>query len=284
MTKKEIKSKFDEIVDFAGVERYIDTPVKRYSSGMYVRLAFGVAAHLEPEILIVDEVLAVGDSEFQKKALGKMKDVSGKDGRTVLFVSHNMAAVKQLCKSGLLLRNGKIFANNSIDSIVSDYLTNDIPLSSKLKPYSEMGYQKNNPKLLIQDIELNGFTQGNLILSHELNFISVKCNIICRENCYIAIEAKVKDESGFPLASYSNSQKNSSVKYFDKGQHEIKETIHLPAGIMKGNYMFSLYLTYPGYEYHYILEDKIWIDYQGSPMATGSVIEYKSGNGWLLLS
>src|SRR6187399_461806 len=108
MTKKEIKNKFDEIVDFAGVERYIDTPVKRYSSGMYVRLAFGVAAHLEPEILIVDEVLAVGDSEFQKKALGKMKDVSQSQGRTVLFVSHNMLAVKSLCSTGLLMEQGRI--------------------------------------------------------------------------------------------------------------------------------------------------------------------------------
>lgn len=106
MTKREIKSKFDEIVDFAGVERYIDTPVKRYSSGMYMRLAFGVAAHLEPEILIVDEVLAVGDAEFQKKALGKMKDVSNKEGRTVLFVSHNMVAINTLCRQVLVLENG----------------------------------------------------------------------------------------------------------------------------------------------------------------------------------
>jgi lipopolysaccharide transport system ATP-binding protein len=122
MTKHEIKRKFDEIVDFAGVERYIDTPVKRYSSGMYVRLAFGVAAHLEPEILIVDEVLAVGDAEFQKKALGKMKDVSNKDGRTVLFVSHNMAAIQKLCNSGLLLQYGKVIANGEVDVIVDKYL------------------------------------------------------------------------------------------------------------------------------------------------------------------
>jgi len=121
MTKSEIKSKFDEIVDFAGVERYIDTPVKRYSSGMYVRLAFGVAAHLEPEILIVDEVLAVGDAEFQKRALGKMKDVSSKEGRTVLFVSHNMAAVKNLCDSGLLLKNGTISCYGSIEKVINDY-------------------------------------------------------------------------------------------------------------------------------------------------------------------
>jgi len=121
MTKSEITRKFDEIVDFAGVERYIDTPVKRYSSGMYVRLAFAVAAHLEPEILIVDEVLAVGDAEFQKKCLGKMKDVSVNDGRTVLFVSHNMAAVSALCNTGLLLKNGGICALGEIQNIISIY-------------------------------------------------------------------------------------------------------------------------------------------------------------------
>jgi lipopolysaccharide transport system ATP-binding protein len=121
MTKKEIKSKFDEIVDFAGVERYIDTPVKRYSSGMYVRLAFGVAAHLEPEILIVDEVLAVGDAEFQKKALGKMKDVSGKEGRTVLFVSHNLNSIALLCNKGLLLHNGYIKEAGNIERVLLEY-------------------------------------------------------------------------------------------------------------------------------------------------------------------
>ncbi|MBL7891470.1 MAG: ABC transporter ATP-binding protein, partial [Bacteroidia bacterium] len=107
MERSEIKAKFDEIVDFSGVERYIDTPVKRYSSGMYVRLAFAVAAHLEPEILIVDEVLAVGDAEFQKKCLGKMKDVSN-SGRTILFVSHNMTAVNTLCSRCLYLKNGRV--------------------------------------------------------------------------------------------------------------------------------------------------------------------------------
>ncbi|MFM7105183.1 MAG: ABC transporter ATP-binding protein [Flavobacteriales bacterium] len=121
MTKAEIRSKFDEIVDFSGVERYIDTPVKRYSSGMYVRLAFAVAAHLEPEILIIDEVLAVGDAEFQKKCLGKMKDVSGQ-GRTVLFVSHNMVAVKTLCTSGFLLVNGTMAFSGSCDDAVTEYL------------------------------------------------------------------------------------------------------------------------------------------------------------------
>jgi len=121
MTRKEISRKFDEIVDFAGVARYVDTPVKRYSSGMYVRLAFAVAAHLEPEILIVDEVLAVGDAEFQKKCLGKMKDVSVNEGRTVLFVSHNLVALKKICNTGLLLNKGYIEKNESIDNVIDQY-------------------------------------------------------------------------------------------------------------------------------------------------------------------
>jgi lipopolysaccharide transport system ATP-binding protein len=122
MTKQEIDSKFDEIVAFSGVERYIDTPVKRYSSGMYVRLAFAVAAHLEPEILIIDEVLAVGDAEFQKKCLGKMQDVSRNDGRTVLFVSHNMGAVQDLCSKGLLMQRGTVETSGSISSVIASYL------------------------------------------------------------------------------------------------------------------------------------------------------------------
>jgi lipopolysaccharide transport system ATP-binding protein len=122
MRKHEITRKIDEIIAFAGVERYIDTPVKRYSSGMYVRLAFAVAAHLESEILIVDEVLAVGDVEFQNKCLGKMNDLSKSEGMTVLFVSHNMAAIKQLCKVGLLLDNGKFGYYGSIDESINRYL------------------------------------------------------------------------------------------------------------------------------------------------------------------
>lgn len=121
MRQKEITRKLDEIIDFSGVERYIDTPVKRYSSGMYVRLAFAVAAHLESEILIVDEVLAVGDAEFQKKCLGKMGDISKGEGRTVLFVSHNMAAVKSLCKRGIVLENGQVKYQGKIDDTLSIY-------------------------------------------------------------------------------------------------------------------------------------------------------------------
>lgn len=130
MTKNEIKRKFDEIVDFAGVERYIDTPVKRYSSGMYVRLAFAVAAHLESEILIVDEVLAVGDAEFQKKCLGKMGDISKGEGRTILFVSHNMAAVSTLCSAGIVMEQGTIIFDGKIKNAMDTYIASGTTSSS----------------------------------------------------------------------------------------------------------------------------------------------------------
>jgi lipopolysaccharide transport system ATP-binding protein len=148
MTKAEIRSKFDEIVDFAGVERYIDTPVKRYSSGMYVRLAFAVAAFLEPEILIVDEVLAVGDAEFQKKCLGRMKDVSVNEGRTVLFVSHNMSAIQSLCNKGLYLKSGSVVSEGAVMPIMKLYLEN---LRSR-----EKGYEKTSSNSLcyIRQIDL----------------------------------------------------------------------------------------------------------------------------------
>lgn len=125
MTKSEIKRKLDEIIDFSGCEMYIDTPVKRYSSGMTVRLGFAVAAHLEPEILVVDEVLAVGDADFQKKAIGKMQDLSTGEGRTVLFVSHNMASIKNLCTRGVLLENGVITTEGDIGKVLNKYLVTE---------------------------------------------------------------------------------------------------------------------------------------------------------------
>jgi lipopolysaccharide transport system ATP-binding protein len=133
MSRAEIKRKFDEIVAFAETEKFLDTPVKRYSSGMYVRLAFAVAAHLEPEILIIDEVLAVGDAQFQMKCLGKMEDVSNNEGRTVLFVSHNMGAIKHLCTKGMLLKDGRISVNGNIQEVVNEYSKS--PLKNESKGY-----------------------------------------------------------------------------------------------------------------------------------------------------
>lgn len=140
MSKAEIQHKFDEIVAFAEVERFLDTPVKRYSSGMYVRLAFAVAAHLEPEILIVDEVLAVGDVQFQSKCLGKMQDVA-QDGRTVLFVSHNMAAVRQLCTSAILLQKGQLIMTGTGEQVVSRFLSNPQAQEANVRRVSPYGIE-----------------------------------------------------------------------------------------------------------------------------------------------
>ena len=134
MSRAEIRRKFDEIVAFAGVEKFLDTPVKRYSSGMYVRLAFAVAAHLEPEILVVDEVLAVGDAEFQKKCLGKIDEVSRQEGRTVLLVSHNMAAVTEMADRALLLDAGSVIVDGSVAEAVSTYLSRGARKSTYIRP------------------------------------------------------------------------------------------------------------------------------------------------------
>lgn len=152
MTKQEIAGKLDEIIDFSGCERYVDTPVKRYSSGMMVRLGFAVAAHLDPEILVVDEVLAVGDAEFQKKAIGKMQYVSKGEGRTVLFVSHNMASVKKLCKTGILLQNGMIKAVGLINEVVEAYVRGDEKRQNAY--FGDLKTAPGNEKLRIKSFEV----------------------------------------------------------------------------------------------------------------------------------
>jgi lipopolysaccharide transport system ATP-binding protein len=170
MSKAEIRNKFDEIVDFAGVESYIDTPVKRYSSGMYVRLAFGVAAHLEPDILIIDEVLAVGDVEFQKKAISKIRDVSKGEGSTVLFVSHNMSSIESLCNRGILLHNGTVIYSGSSFDTVHQYLqknttvtNSDLATRSDRTGSGELKFS--GVKLLDKrDVEIDIFKQGDDIL------------------------------------------------------------------------------------------------------------------------
>jgi lipopolysaccharide transport system ATP-binding protein len=161
MTRHEIAIKLDEIIAFSGVEKYIDTPVKRYSSGMYVRLAFAVAAHLESEILIVDEVLAVGDAEFQKKCLGKMNDVSSQDGRTVLFVSHNMGAVKELCNKGVLLSKGKMELFGNVASVLSHYLLEPTRGFSATDFLNDSATRRGNGEVRFSNIKING---GNAII------------------------------------------------------------------------------------------------------------------------
>lgn len=168
MTKKEITRKLDEIVDFAGVERYLDTPVKRYSSGMTVRLGFAVAAFLEPEILVVDEVLTVGDAEFQKKAIGKMKDVSQGGGRTVLFVSHNMDSMLNLCDKGVLLENGQIKYTGDIKSTVNMYISHDKMDNIFIQEESKHPVYISSVKFLGSDANTRGIFALNEDISFEL--------------------------------------------------------------------------------------------------------------------
>ncbi|MFV8339791.1 polysaccharide ABC transporter ATP-binding protein [Flavobacterium sp. LB3P21] len=172
MTKKEIASKLEEIIDFSGCERYIDTPVKRYSSGMYVRLAFAVAAFLEPEILIIDEVLAVGDAEFQKKAIGKMQEISRAGGRTVLFVSHNLLAVKSLCTKGILMEYGRIVKTGSINEVVDYYLSKSNDL---VKSFVDIQTESRGFKVNSIEVSNNGI-DGNFNINKDLIFeISITC-------------------------------------------------------------------------------------------------------------
>ncbi len=199
MTKREVQSKFEEIVDFSGVERYIDTPMKRYSSGMYVRLAFAVAAYLEPDILIVDEVLAVGDAEFQKKCLGRMKDVSMNEGRTVLFVSHNMAAVQKLCTKGLLLVNGLVESTGDINKVVDHYInSNTVTNASVIFTNETIRSGNGNFRFLWIKIEDNNSELRNeFSIGENLNFsFQIKNNHVVN-NAELAVQ--IKSSEGMPI-------------------------------------------------------------------------------------
>ncbi|UFH47788.1 ABC transporter ATP-binding protein [Flavobacterium galactosidilyticum] len=204
MTKKEIASKIDEIIDFSGCERYIDTPVKRYSSGMTVRLAFAVAAFLEPEILIIDEVLAVGDAEFQKKAIGKMQDISKGEGRTVLFVSHNMAAVKSLCTRGIVLENGKVIFEGGIDQTISKYLQAE-KVNIKLK---DIKIRTGNKKVLFENVKVFGAEESvTPITGGEMTILFEIENGEMLDSKNIRFDMRIEDNFGQRLAWVSSSLK-----------------------------------------------------------------------------
>ena len=235
MTKKEITRKFDEIVDFSGVERYIDTPVKRYSSGMYVRLAFAVAAHLESEILIVDEVLAVGDAEFQKKCLGKMGDVTKGEGRTILFVSHNIAAVNTLCNKGILLENGKVIHQGIIKDTIDKYI---------FRGSSDTGK-------FINEIKTNTITEikvidQNLKENNSFNF---------NDEVSILFKIHLRKESQYKsfIAFRVNDQRERAVfstqvdlRDFDSNSEEIIILCKIPRGILVPNtYKLTVALREP---------------------------------------
>ncbi len=222
MSRAEIRQKFDEIVDFAEVEQFLDTPVKRYSSGMYVRLAFAVAAHLEPEILVVDEVLAVGDIQFQKKCLGKMKDVSKNQDRTVLFVSHNLASLQSLCNVGILLQNGKLIEQNGINETIATYLA-----------------QLKSSKFLLEGI--NDKLKGEKVRLTDLKFKDDQHDYFLQEEITLEIHFQVLEEL---VMSHSISVFNQMDEYilacpsmtdsFYQKKHPVGDyitTYTLPSGL-----------------------------------------------------
>ncbi|RBN50318.1 ABC transporter ATP-binding protein [Flavobacterium psychrolimnae] len=255
MTKKEITSKIDEIIDFSGCERYIDTPVKRYSSGMYVRLAFAVAAFLEPDILIVDEVLAVGDAEFQKKAIGKMQAISRTGGRTVLFVSHNMAAVKSLCTRGILLENGKIKDINNINTIISNYLLLNADSSAEWKRETETDSQlffdriyvsNSNSKITNQIASGEDFTIN--IFLNALNSIS---------NSTVSI--KFVNAEGIAVFTTSLHDYDNDFEVVEKGKYKLITNISKNI-LTPGSYNLVIACFVSRIKLFDIVEDKISIN------------------------
>lgn len=237
MRKAEIKKKFEEIVSFSGIEKFLDTPVKRYSSGMYVRLAFAVAAHLEPDILLVDEVLAVGDAEFQKKCLGKMEEVAKKDGRTVLFVSHNMGAIKSLCNKCLLLDGGKVKKIGSTGEVVNEYISKNSALAEvDILPQHHVrgSMQAVIEKVTVLNKENNS---NNSFLINEIIKFRVDYTIKddAKEYSFWLI---IFDNDGTPLVSSFQKDNRSLIKA-DAGKHRIEIEFDM-LGLLPGSYTVSI--------------------------------------------
>jgi lipopolysaccharide transport system ATP-binding protein len=230
MSKKEIQSKFDEIVDFSGCDLYIDTPTKRYSSGMTVRLGFAVAAFLDPEILVVDEVLAVGDAEFQKKAIGKMKEVSTDGGRTVLFVSHNMASINSLCTSAMIMEYGKVKAKGETTSIIRNYLSdNNLNSHERWFNYEHELFQLKHVRVRNSE-RIDNALYRDLEMIFDFDFL----NKVNKGNIYFIL--KFKSESG---EYFLNTRSNKDV--FIIGKEDTHVSMIVPAGFFNdGTYIVEL--------------------------------------------
>lgn len=263
MSRQEIKRKFDEIVDFSGVEKFLDTPVKRYSSGMYVRLAFAVAAHLEPEILVVDEVLAVGDAEFQKKCLGKMNDVSNKEGRTVIFVSHNMAAVKTLCSKGIVVEKGMIKKIDSVENAVSYYLSGDA--ESQNKKNFALNYDKR--AFTLHEISLNAVGKSSDEALDEFQIIEITTLFTLKDSKKnLHLTFVLNSDSGETLFTFSHSNLNLKLKV---GLNKVKCT--LPKGFLNiGRYYLSFYVIEDAKTALFVEKDIMAFDIQEGERAIGS--------------
>jgi lipopolysaccharide transport system ATP-binding protein len=247
MRKREIDRKLEEIIDFSGVERYIDTPVKRYSSGMYVRLAFAVAAHLESEILIIDEVLAVGDAEFQKKCLGKMGEVSKGDGRTVLFVSHNLSSVANLCNFGIYLNKGEVCKIGSMDNVIQEYQN-----TQTLKQLNSHQF----PFKVADDIFLLDykFSINNSLVSVEINFELIK------QISHFRIGFKVFNINEKDLIRSLLTDYMPDVKNLAAGKYKVHTSLDL-CFLSDGIYKFALHSSIYG-EVDFLLEELFYDNFE----------------------
>ena len=268
MTKAEIKNKFDEIIDFAGVAKYIDTPVKRYSSGMMVRLGFAIAAHLEPEILVVDEVLAVGDAEFQKKAIGKMQDVSKGEGRTVLFVSHNMAAIRSLCTRGVLLRNGMVDFTGTIPETLNHYLRFE-DTTQQQKIIDNIKWTKNG--LQLYTIQINGTDNAYSTVINQQQFIEVHIEGYTEEEMTYDLMLIFKDKDGMPIATYANGHYKGEITHIGKGSFNIKKQIKLPQIVNRGIVKVDLFFHHPMVEYQLKAPNCCTLNFEGYQIEYGKV-------------
>ncbi|HTR79998.1 MAG TPA: ABC transporter ATP-binding protein [Bacteroidota bacterium] len=265
MKRMEIKRKFDEIVAFADMEKFIDTPVKHYSSGMYMRLAFAVAAHLEPEILIVDEVLAVGDIEFQRKCLGKLGDVAT-SGRTVLFVSHNTAAVQTLCKTGLLLAGGKLAHFGSAEECVAKYLQGNNSIDGTIL---SMGRQASGD-VQVTGITINGSESTQVLL--EKSEIEIMVQGTVSHDVKLDIEARLYSSQGVLIGSFCPTRNHGNLGTIKPGPFRIKSTMDLQ-NLNKGRYSLDVYLTHPMVQGYWDFPNAATLYCDGIPLANSSVLE-----------
>ena len=275
MTRAEITRKLDEIVDFAGVEKYLDTPVKRYSSGMIVRLGFAIAAHLDPEILVVDEVLAVGDAEFQKKAIGKMHDVANGEGRTVLFVSHNMAAVKSLCKTGVVMKNGGIEYTGDIESSVAHYLQIGNH-SSEEKIIDRIKWKK--PSMTINKVVINGSEKAESTILSDQKTLEIE--IIGHTEAPITTDVMLvfNNKDGMPLATFAPGHYYGNLMKLPAGDFTIHKTIELPKILTRGYLHVDLLMHHPMVEYQLKAPECAILETQGFQAGFGSAMN-QNDNG-----
>ena len=278
MRRAKIERQFDAIVDFSGVERFIDTSVKHYSSGMYLRLAFAVAAHLEPEILLVDEVLAVGDAEFQKKCLGKMGEVAG-EGRTVLFVSHNMAAMRSLCQRGILLYKGQLQREGSMAACISDYLSDKTANAGSILSH----LSKPHPQIQIDSITINGQENDEVHLSSDVRSLRIEvCGRLSQPMC-LEIEARIYDLYESPLAFFSPGHQYNQTNLYSTGKFQLIREMALPI-MMHGQYDLTLYLTHPGNAIWVTIRRAVRLHAQGvSTSIRLQPRDYYQGAGWVFL-